>query len=560
MLTEEEKIKLATVYEPIMFFHRDEKYEPISPARYMSESAMWCNQPVSSSRESWGACKSVTGRIDFPVDPLIKKGELSLDSDDIGVINRTFIGSENENGFREYQVSNEERELFIQNLSWSTGGPDVSSNIGAENLREMDGFLEENPSYYVDVLDQDTVGAIPRDSGTPIPPGFENALRALYPSGYWLLSYRFFFAYHEEQLTDCEIDSEVIRAKRENGFFAKNLHGSYEGDWQSFVLLIPNPGTPAIPGGPTGLPPTPVSPLTISDGNFPEPEILGFSRRARGVLVNIGSGIVDSRSFSLMATASVPAGETNLTDTHPHVYVARGAHNFYASPGTKASPKFDSTLPLPVELINTCTLADNIDYVFKDIEEARERIGNAVSTGKKAAIASGKILGGAGVGAGIGAIGGPIGAGIGAAIGAFGGAISAAVEGVLDPGPTNIPGQPAPPTGPGEVSDVGPGINDEDDDPDFGTIAAPSMLVDELKERFGDEVVETKMWELPVSSHIIDRTDGLQPWWEPDGDHPQGYSGLWGPRVEFDPFGRRTGTRIPAFEALFINAVLTDQG
>jgi hypothetical protein len=545
MLTHDEQVRLALIYEPLLFLHRDEKFEPISPDRYMTNSAMWCNQPVEGVRESWGDCGHSVDD-DFPRDPLIAMGELSVNAIDLGQPGRTFIGEQGEDGFRPYQVSNEERQLFIQQLSWSIGGADQQF-FGAENFREAEPFSDEMPSYFVDVRDQDSVATIPRDPATPLPPGFENAFRSLYPTGFWLITFRFFFAFHEEQLTDCEIDSEVIRAKRADEFFSENLHGSYEGDWHALTLLVRNPGTPSQPGdSSTPLPPRPISPLDLEDGAFPRPEFVGYSRRARGVLVDIGSGVVDNRSYTFMEVASTAAGEAQFTGNHPQAFVARGTHNLYASPGTKTAPKFDSgNLPLPVELIDTCLLADNFDYVFKEVEEIREKVGNAIDKTKRTGIAVAKILGGAI---------------FGGIVGAWAGAIAAALEGVLDPGPDSIPGQPDPAPGPNNVPDVGPSQNVDDDQPNFGTVAVPAALVEEVTATLGDEVVAVKAWDGPITERVIDRTDGVQPWWEPDGNHPAGYQGLWGARVERDPFDRRSGTRIPAFEANFLNAVLTDQG
>jgi hypothetical protein len=283
------------------------------------------------------------------------------------------------------------------------------------------------------------------------------------------------------------------------------------------------------------------------------------------VLVNIGSGVLDSRNFSVMATASTMGGETRFTGNHVHAFVARGTHNLYALPGTNSAPQFDTTLPLPVEMIDTCILADNFDYVFKELEDLmdlKDKIVNAVHKAKKGAIGTGKILAGAAVGAAAGAIGGPFGSAVGALFGAWGGAIAAAAEGILDPEPdwSGRPGQSDPKPGPKTVLDVGPSENVGDGLPDFGTVAAPAELVHELVAFFGVEASEVKSWSRPIIDPIIDRTDGIQPWWEPDGDHPQGYRGLWGARVERDPFDRRSGSRIPAFEALFVNAVLTNQG
>jgi hypothetical protein len=45
-----------------------------------------------------------------------------------------------------------------------------------------------------------------------------------------------------------------------------------------------------------------------------------------------------------------------------------------------------------------------------------------------------------------------------------------------------------------------------------------------------------------------------QPWW-PSDSGVSGYQGLWGPRVESDPFGRRAGMKFPTFWRTFFLAV-----
>ncbi len=560
MLTSDEKTKLAEIYEPILFQHPEERYDPVSPAMYMTGSGMWCNKPISSNRSTWGDCEQ-TPSFDFPREALIPRGQLSVNLADLDNPNVSFIGR-SEESFRTFQVSNEERELFIARLSWSEGGPEVSGSISnsSENFLEVAPFQTNQPTYYVDVRDQDSIAAIPRDEGTPLPPGFDMALRSLYPNGYWLITYHFFYAYHVERLTDCEIDSEVIRAKRADEFFANNLHGSYEGDWHAITVLVPNPGVPPPAGAPTGTPPMPISPLNLTDDAFPMPEYVGFSRRARGVLVNIGANVVDSRNYTFMALKSVVGGETRFSGTHVKAFVARGTHNMYSLPGNNTAPKFDDELPFPIELVNTCILADNFEYVFAKVEEIREKIGGAIDKGRKAGISIAKILAGAAAGGLLGAAGGPIGGIVGALFGAWGGAIAAAIEGLLDPGPDSIPGQPEPAPGPKNVGDVGPILDPDSEEPSFGTVVVPTTLLEALSTELGDEATVIRSWGENFASRVIDRTDGIQPWWQPDGDHPQGYQGLWGARVSRDPFNRRSGTRIPSFEAIFINALLKDLG
>jgi hypothetical protein len=51
---------------------------------------------------------------------------------------------------------------------------------------------------------------------------------------------------------------------------------------------------------------------------------------------------------------------------------------------------------------------------------------------------------------------------------------------------------------------------------------------------------------------VVDRDK--QTWWPNDTDG-SGYRGLWGPRVENDPFSRRAGMRFPTFWKTFFLAL-----
>src|SRR5688572_1626683 len=99
MLTNDEKAKLAEVYEPILLMHRDEKYEPISPAGYMTGCAMWVNKPVGTERRHWGDGGHELDD-EFPREPLIQQSKLGVDMMTAAADGDVFIGSEEEDGFR----------------------------------------------------------------------------------------------------------------------------------------------------------------------------------------------------------------------------------------------------------------------------------------------------------------------------------------------------------------------------------------------------------------------------------------------------------------------------
>ncbi|MBY6151667.1 hypothetical protein KUV47_00455 [Vannielia litorea] len=558
MLTMQEKQRLAEVYAPILFFHPEETFEPIAPEAFMRDSAMWVNRPNRDEREAWG-----DGGHDledpFPRAPMIARGRIGLDAATLGDEDTLITSSPDDDGFRPFQVSDEERELFLQSVSWGQGGPllgePVAPNIpiaSAENTFELPGVSTGLPQFWVDVRDQDDIGAVPRgqDRLSP-PPGFPTVLQDMYRTGYWLLTYRFFFAYHVEQLSQCEVHSEEIRARRANALHADHLHGSYEGDWQALSVLIRNPGMPNPMPSPTApLPDVPVSPLDLADADFPTPDFAGFSRRSRGVLNNIAAGILEPADMTVVVSNRVNGGQVRATGRHIHAFVAKGTHNLYASPGTVAAPRLDKEVLKMIEVLNPCLITDDLYEFLGEVDEVVATVEDVVSTGKAAGISVAKILGSA---AGGGILGGPI----GAAIGAIGGAIAAGIEAALREDPEAPFEQPDPPRAPPEVDDGPPSMDDEDGAPDFGTVVVPPDLLQSFSEALEDEAITIKPWAGPAGRFVIDRTDGVQPWWEPDGSHPFGYGGLWGARVERDPFSRRGGSRIPPFDATFINAVLT---
>lgn len=553
-LTLQEKARLAEVYEPILHFHPLEKHWPADPGFVIELSAMWCNKPSEQDKRNWGNCAHDTDS-PFPRQPLIPEGSLTVDPAETDKI---YIGTPDEDGFRQYLISNGERELFLQQkfAGWIEGGPDTLDTSAAQIAAENQSFNNVPPKYWVDVRDQDTVASIPTDPGTPVPPGFASAMQALYPAAFWMLTFELFYHYHEEALTDCEINSEFVRARR-TGEPMGDLHGSYAGDWQAVTVLVPNPGTPPPPGAPTGWPPTPISPMALSEDEFPDPEFVGFSRRARGVFTNVSANLVESRNYTFMSISSVAAGEVSVNGRHVKVFVSLETHNNYATQGNNVAPKSDGTLPFPIEVIDTCIVADNFADFFEAIDEVKEDIDRAKRQGKSVAVVVGKILGGTGVGALFGALGGPIGAAIGAIIGLVAGGAAAAAE--SDPGPTPV-GPNGPPLGPENVPDVGPGPDSGPNGESFGLVAVPPSLFDELTQDLEGKATRIERFGVPIESHIIDRDDPKQLWWQPDGTHPLGYQGKWGVISERDPFDRRSGTAIPSFEASFINTLLTRSG
>jgi hypothetical protein len=121
----------------------------------------------------------------------------------------------------------------------------------------------------------------------------------------WIIWYYFLYPGHQEFLRRCE------------AFFNEASDGDYEGDWNAIAVLVKRPAT---------LPweaPAPV---------FPEPSYVGYGVRLRG----LGKDVVSQDTFKQGMTVIkwTDIEKDTSSGFHPRVYVARGCHNNYATPGT----------------------------------------------------------------------------------------------------------------------------------------------------------------------------------------------------------------------------------
>jgi hypothetical protein len=357
------------------------------------------------------------------------------------------------------------------------------------------------------------------------------------------LTRSYFYPFHEERLVDCEISGEWLRATISERPRVTLPHGSYEGEWQAVTVLVRNPGRPPGPGAPTGTPIEPISPLDIPADDLPLPDRIGYSRRARGALVNVSSRFVQPEDLTFMVARPVAGGEVKRIDRHAKAFVARGTHNAYAEAGVNTAPKLDNALPLPIDLNDICDETNAVVGTTQDAIEVLEKVRFAKDKAKEIMTGLSKVL------TGIGMFG-PFG-------GLLFGFISALHEGVALTRRVYDP--PDWPQGPDNVPDVGPPATTDGDAPNFGLVLAPAALhavVQADMAARGERAVRLHAPLGPTAERVVDRGGLRQPWWQPDGQHPLGYRGRWGMMTERDPFDRRSGTRIPPFEAVFLNAVL----
>ena len=70
-------------FEPILYFHRDERFFPSDAKRYMERCALWdVNGSPRDSKVRWGGTSAAT----FPHRPRIPRGKLIVGKDELPVV------------------------------------------------------------------------------------------------------------------------------------------------------------------------------------------------------------------------------------------------------------------------------------------------------------------------------------------------------------------------------------------------------------------------------------------------------------------------------------------
>lgn len=496
-LTRDEKIQLIEAYEPILYFHPDEKFVPVKPDAYMQTSALWHSQPPSHDKSDWG-----TGGPGFPRQPLIPKRGISVnpaydfegaqdpDGDGVG---EYYIGHE-QDGRAVYLISNDERELWLDMAGWLHSTEVSASSLNAECSGTVaEGLWQREPLdksldwYFAEVEDLDTLTdilALIREDGLDL----GKAIREILGDAF-IIWYYFLYPIHEENLRGCE---ETLGA---------GAHGNYEGDWNAIGILVRKPATWPWEGG----------------DELPAPDWIGYGRRGRGPAEVIAPDLLRTQMNIH------PWSEIFRVGRHPKVFVSKGSHNNYVLPGPHEPPSISGD-DLACGAIDE--VSDAIDEVEQMIEDIKDVIDDILVFVAKAA-----------AGCAIGAIfAGPIGCGIGAVVGAIAGGIEGSQTGsdndssTLDESAVEELERDHPP-----------------DQDDYGLVLTPETLTNNLPD--GANAVELRPWADTPENRLVDRE--LQVWWPGEGQDP-GYQGRWGVMCQNDPHERRSGIVFPNFKRAFL--------
>lgn len=566
-LTTPEKLKLMQMYEPVLFLHRNENFAPISPRAYIESSSLWSYQETdfpfadnNSQKKTWG--KPLLSE-DFPRTANVTASETSVEPSDLNDENRVYLGFQDEDGkfiylepphFLDHQgwsdpdddlhpspiVVPEPGEVTEQTLNrvcninridavW--GLPEIPEDIPPPFVKPNEEVQESVFRYSAEVHDSDSLlTALSLQEDGEKAKLLKALLPLLAPGNVWFIFYHLFYPAHEQDLRICEFIALIQKLGIELSggepfkfpleFNTKGLLASlgeqvryletadYAGDYQSICLIVENPGI-----GSTSIP---VSPLDLEEDEFPAPKLVALGRRIRGAIeVQSGGALPNPTGVDVQLMPIVDNPET-IGNTHVKVYVAKGTHNNYDSPGQKPSPINDSPVTPACE--------------FYDVDEdTPPPVDDKYHKRRTIAITIAKLL-----------------------AGGVAGLFAALWEMARD-------SDPDPAADPEEIFD--PEVPDEPpEEGEFRFIIAPESQLEALGEQFSGELIELRPWGGDSTSDdpldpMTNLVQAEQIWWPPEISNP-GASWRFGVNCLDDPFNWRSGMKIPDFKVPLVKGLI----
>lgn len=469
-------VAMAKRFEPILLLHPDEKFFPIDPKFYLERCALWRSEPPANNKQQWGEPPPTA----FPRKPQLRKGQIAALQAEAGN-GKSWIGETNGAGDSDFLVIEEppsERPLdedrFLQLAGWEPFLPANEVTATSENRNPTLDVATYNaalqggkPWYYAEYLTNQELLRLVRRKRDDLFEVVNDVQRLSRPS---LLVYHFFYALHEEALRGCEDAGG-------GGEFA-----TFAGEWTSIGILINSAGTPLF---------------------------IGLTSR------NVGDPTSIPTQENRLSISVEPWKAADRVGDHPKIFVSRGTHGNYLTPGPHPLKPFT---PGDIDLNQgTCAEIEKLDDVIPG-GESTPFPGEDPDIG----ILLLKAIPTLGIGLFWAAAEG--------AWGSFGG-FTEAME------PNRAP-------------------QDETGGPLFGLILKPVGAI--VSEQASAQRTEEWQTEDPAPNQnprydfIVDRTTQL--WWVPR-EGSRGYAGRWGPRVTNDIKARRSGMRCPDFALLFLEGI-----
>jgi hypothetical protein len=290
--------QLARRFEPILYFHPQERFFPSDAKRYVEKCSLYRAQTPFDSKNSWGGIGEP-----FPRKPIPGFGanEIAAVSGEPGSLlgDGGSVGVSGEERFFElsgWKDADGLAEPFVTPATKNTYANRESvfmlynSAVGQGGDRKL---IDSKFWYHAELLDTETLRTALRKVSVPqLTIAFE---RLKNPA---LLNYYFFYPAHEETLQSTCTNTE-----------AKEV-ASFAGEWSCLSILLQ---------------------LDKTTGKF-DPRFIGYTGHVLPGGAIVSADPMDPAARIVMRVN--PFTDAKLIGEHPQLFVAKGTHSLYLDPGT----------------------------------------------------------------------------------------------------------------------------------------------------------------------------------------------------------------------------------
>ena len=497
---------LAKAFEPILLFHKDERFFPIDPKWYLERCALWKSDRPFDDKTKWNQ------------PPVLAKGLVAAANGAKEIAGgKTWLGTPGGAFGIEAATAVEQRpadqEFFLEFAGWEpVSNPAVTPTTNnrhaalnpAEYLAPLQG---SQPWYYVEYLDNADLLAY-----TDNPNIKANGLNlfSIVASNPKLnaprvILYHLLYPLHQETLEGCEDAGEG------------RLFGSYAGEWACVAVVIDATGKPLFIG--------------LTSRNTAAPALHIDQEQRVGMTI---------MPWSDVQTVSDAAG------AHPKIFVSLDTHGHYLTSGPKTLTPFT---PGGLDIARmSCGQVETLDDLISGDTVISPGTPAIPEEDANAFVITLKILlSVATLGIGTKWIAGDW----ATAEGAWGN--------FRGDGTPEILASPH-----GQATDVtgGPSFG--------RILRPKGLALPEAAQATSVEDWNVRAFFAPAPDgraygFVVDRF--AQVWWAPrpeprpakaDLKNPKGFGGRWGPRVTNDPHARRAGMKCPDFALLLLEALATN--
>jgi len=479
-------------FEPVLFFHPQESFFPVDAKRYIEHAALWASQSKFDDKNNWGG---VLGD-PFPRQPMVPTDNLAALDGESG----DFLGKP------DFLLAGIRDERFLELGGWKdkTGAHEsdvtaTSTNVYADRgdifqRYQNDADLKGSRFWYHgELFDTDRLTTL---AGRVTTPNLKKIVERL--RNPVLLCYYLFFPAHEQSVSKDYCQN--IEAKEV---------GCHAGDWQCVAIMLETDGSGALAAA--------------------KPKFFGHTG-SRPVQVQIDGNWVfrphqfDDEELTVMKVESwrpssgMTANQPEVAGEHPRLYVARGSHSLYTTPGSH------QVVPFPDgKSVQWCGQYDTSSVMPAGLGKGDEDL-----LGDMGAFFA-KLLAGGALNLG--------------PLSLIVGLVAAAIEGVLPKSyGLNIVGTYSP-ANPDEAPAAG-----------AGKTVRPAGLA------LADGGADVQDWNaqqgLILNGRRYDfRVDRPNQVWWPSDDGERGFKGRWGQHVTSDFLPRRSGPKFPDYVKMFLLAL-----